>query len=68
MSTNEFSAYQIQAMKAQLEERQALLLSLKTKMQALFTGSSFKVITLSAEEAQKLIKLADEVYIPPEKS
>ena len=67
MSTNEFSAYQIQSMKRQLEDRQALLVSLKAKMQAMFTGSSFKVITLSADEAQKLILLADEVYIPPEK-
>lgn len=66
MSTNEFSAYQIQSMKRQLEDRQALLVSLKAKMQAMFTGSSFKVITLSADEAQKLISLADEVYIPPE--
>lgn len=67
MSTNEFSAYQIQAMKVQLQDRQAMLVSLKAKMQALFTGSTFKVITLSADEAQKLIELADEVYIPPEK-
>lgn len=66
MSTSEFSAYQIQSMKRQLEDRQALLVSLKAKMQAMFTGSSFKVITLSADEAQKLILLADEVYIPPE--
>lgn len=66
MSTSEFSAYQIQSMKRQLEDRQALLVSLKARMQAMFTGSSFKVITLSADEAQKLISLADEVYIPPE--
>ena len=60
----ETSAYQIQAMKSELKERQEFLQLLKGKLNDLFTGSAFKCVVLDAEQAKKPIKLADEVYIP----